>query len=249
MKLNIFNNFRAIYYNTLANFYLCFNTVVPYYDDVILSLSITSFKNILNNNNLCLRTVKQNRLVQLLYSLNDKDNLILDDDGFIIIDYKQNNVYFENAEFSDNTDTDVDNADAIKNTNVCDVTDNVDVIENTEVSDNVDVVENTEVSDNVDVVENTEVSDNVDVIENTEVSDNVDVVENTEVSDNVDVIENTEVTDNVDVIENTEVSDNVDVIENTEVCEVTDIPEVTETDDNIDITKDLIYNILDKKNN
>jgi hypothetical protein len=32
------------------------------------------------------------------------------------------NVYFENAEFSDNTDTDVDNADAIKNTNVCDVT-------------------------------------------------------------------------------------------------------------------------------
>ena len=216
MKLNIFNNFRAIYYNTLANFYLCFNTVVPYYDDVILSLSITSFKNILNNNNLCLRTVKQNRLVQLLYSLNDKDNLILDDDGFIIIDYKQNNVYFENAEFSDNTDTDVDNADAIKNTNVCDVTDNVDVVENTEVSDNVDVVENTNVC---------------------------------EVSDNADVIENTEVTDNVDVIENTEVSDNVDVIENTEVCEVTDIPEVTETDDNIDITKELIYNILDKKNN
>jgi len=228
MKLNIFNNFRAIYYNTLANFYLCFNTVVPYYDDVILSLSITSFKNILNNNNLCLRTVKQNRLVQLLYSLNDKDNLILDDDGFIIIDYKQNNVYFENAEFSDNTDTDVDNADAIKNTNVCDVTDNVDVVENTEVSDNVDVVENTNVC---------------------EVSDNADVIENTEVTDNVDVIENTEVTDNVDVIENTEVSDNVDVIENTEVCEVTDIPEVTETDDNIDITKELIYNILDKKNN
>jgi hypothetical protein len=190
MKLNIFNNFRAIYYNTLANFYLCFNTVVPYYDDVILSLSITSFKNILNNNNLCLRTVKQNRLVQLLYSLNDKDNLILDDDGFIIIDYKQNNVYSsDNAEFSDNTDTDVDNADAIKNTNVCDVT------------------------------------------------------------NNVDVIENTEVTDNVDIIENTEVSYNVDVIENTDVCEVTDIPEVTETDDNIDITKELIYNILDKKNN
>ena len=49
MRLNIYNNFRAIYYNTLANFYLCFNSVVPYYDDVILSLSITSFKNILNN--------------------------------------------------------------------------------------------------------------------------------------------------------------------------------------------------------
>ena len=168
MRLNIYNNFRAIYYNTLANFYLCFNSVVPYYDDVILSLSITSFKNILNNNNLCLRTIKQNRLVQLLYSLNDKDNLILDDDGFIIIDYKGNDVYTENAEFSDNTDNenDVDNADAIENTD--------EIVENTK-----EVVENTdEVVDNTkDVVENTE-----EVVENTD-----DVVENTE-----EVVENTE---------------------------------------------------------
>jgi hypothetical protein len=78
MRLNIFNNFRAIYYNTLANFYLCFNSFVPYYDDVILSLSITSFKNILNNNNLCLKTIKQNRMIQLIYSLNGKENIILD---------------------------------------------------------------------------------------------------------------------------------------------------------------------------
>lgn len=91
MRLNIFNNFRAIYYNTLANFYLCFNSFVPYYDDVILSLSITSFKNILNNNNLCLKTIKQNRMIQLIYSLNGKENLILDNEGFIIIDYKDAN--------------------------------------------------------------------------------------------------------------------------------------------------------------
>jgi hypothetical protein len=73
-------------------------------------------------------------LAQLLYSLNDKDNLILDDDGFIIIDYKENDVvYTENAEFSDNTDTenDVDNVDAVENTN--------EVVENTK-----DIVENTE---------------------------------------------------------------------------------------------------------
>ena len=189
MRLNIYNNFRAIYYNTLANFYLCFNSVVPYYDDVILSLSITSFKNILNNNNLCLRTIKQNRLVQLLYSLNDKDNLILDDDGFIIIDYKENDVYTENAEFSDNTDNenDVDNADAIENTE--EVVENTkEVVENTdEVVDNSDdVVENAE-----EVVENTD-----DVVENTD-----DVVENTE-----EVVENTD-----DVVENTE-----EVVENTE---------------------------------
>jgi methyl-accepting chemotaxis protein len=174
MRLNIYNNFRAIYYNTLANFYLCFNSVVPYYDDVILSLSITSFKNILNNNNLCLRTIKQNRLVQLLYSLNDKDNLILDDDGFIIIDYKENDMYTKNAEFSDNTDTenDVDNADAVENTD--------EVVENTD-----EVVENTD-----EVVENTD-----EVVENTD-----EVVENTdEVVENTDeVVENTD-----EVVENT----------------------------------------------
>jgi len=134
MRLNIYNNFRAIYYNTLANFYLCFNSVVPYYDDVILSLSITSLKNILNNNNLCLRTIKQNRLVQLLYSLNDKDNLILDDDGFIIIDYT------ENIDISDNTENDVDNADAVENTDeVVENTDTENDVENTD-----EVVENTD---------------------------------------------------------------------------------------------------------
>ena len=86
MKLNIYNNFRAIYYNTLANFYLCFNSIVPYYDDVIISLSITSFKNIINNN-LNLKSIKQNRMMQLLYSLNDKDKIIVDEDGYIIIYY------------------------------------------------------------------------------------------------------------------------------------------------------------------
>jgi methyl-accepting chemotaxis protein len=196
MRLNIYNNFRAIYYNTLANFYLCFNSVVPYYDDVILSLSITSFKNILNNNNLCLRTIKQNRLVQLLYSLNDKDNLILDDDGFIIIDYAENDVHTENIDISDNTDTenDVDNADAVANTD--------EVVENTdEVVANTDkVVENTdEVVENTDkVVENTdEVVVNTDeVVENTD-----EVVENTD-----EVVENT-----VNVVENTD-----EVVENTD---------------------------------
>ena len=85
MKLNIYNNFRAFYYNTLVNFYLYFNTLVPYYDDVILSLSITSFKNIINNNIISMKTIKQNRMMKLLYSLNDKDKIIIDDDGFIMV--------------------------------------------------------------------------------------------------------------------------------------------------------------------
>lgn len=90
MRLNIINNFRAIYYNTLANFYLYFNTFVPYYDDVILSLSITSFKNILRNNQISLKSIKEGRLMQLLSTLDDKDRIIVDDDGFIFIDYHPN---------------------------------------------------------------------------------------------------------------------------------------------------------------
>ena len=87
MNLNLYNNFRAMYYNTLANFYLCFNTFVPYYDDVIISLSITSFKNIVNNN-LNLKSIKKNRMMQLLYSLNDNDKLVIED-GYIIIYYDE----------------------------------------------------------------------------------------------------------------------------------------------------------------
>ena len=34
-----------------------------------------------------MKTINQNRMMKLLYSLNDKDKIIIDDDGFIIIDY------------------------------------------------------------------------------------------------------------------------------------------------------------------
>jgi methyl-accepting chemotaxis protein len=84
MNLNVFNNFKAVYYNTLTNFYLYFNTIVPYYDDVILSLSITSFKNIIKNSKI---KFKENRLIQLIYSLDDKDSIVVDDDGFVFVDY------------------------------------------------------------------------------------------------------------------------------------------------------------------
>jgi hypothetical protein len=104
-----------MYYNTLANFYLCFNSFVPYYDDVIISLSITSFKNIINNN-LNLKSIKQNRMMQLLYSLNDKDKIIVDDDGYIIIYYdKDAKICAADAEeheaTEDDAEDDVEDAD------------------------------------------------------------------------------------------------------------------------------------------
>ena len=77
MRLNFINNFRAIYYNTLTNFYLYFNTFVPYYDDVILSLSITSFKNIINNNQISLKSIKENRLMKLIYFQKKNKNPLL----------------------------------------------------------------------------------------------------------------------------------------------------------------------------
>ncbi len=111
MKLNIYNNFRAFYYNSLVNFYLYFNTLVPYYDDVILSLSITSFKNIINNSSISLKTINQHRMMQLLYSLNDKDKIVVDDDGFVFIDYENKNEIIKDVATdtgADDQDTDTD---------------------------------------------------------------------------------------------------------------------------------------------
>lgn len=111
MKLNIYNNFRAFYYNTLINFYLYFNTLVPYYDDVILSLSITSLKNIINNNSISLKTINQNRMMKLLYSLSNKDKIVIDDSGFVYVDYENKEITFtdeENEIIQDNVTGDVD---------------------------------------------------------------------------------------------------------------------------------------------
>ena len=111
MKLNIYNNFRAFYYNTLVNFYLYFNTLVPYYDDVILSLSITSLKNIINNNSISLKTINQNRMMKILYSLSNKDKIVIDDSGFVYVDYENKEITFtdeENEIIQDNVMDDVD---------------------------------------------------------------------------------------------------------------------------------------------
>ena len=84
MNLNLFNNFKALYYNFLTNFYLLMNTFVPYYDDVILSLAITSFKNIIDKSK---TKFKEDRLLQLIYSLDDKDRIVIDDEGYVYVDY------------------------------------------------------------------------------------------------------------------------------------------------------------------
>uniref|UniRef100_A0A6C0LHF7 Uncharacterized protein n=1 Tax=viral metagenome TaxID=1070528 RepID=A0A6C0LHF7_9ZZZZ len=113
MNLNVFNNFKAVYYNTLTNFYLYFNTIVPYYDDVILSLSITSFKNIIKNSKV---KFKENRLIQLIYSLDDNDKIVVDDDGFVFVDY-----YNKDPETDDDADTVVDTREPVADDNDIDI--------------------------------------------------------------------------------------------------------------------------------
>ena len=104
MNLNIVNNFKALYYNTLVNFYLYFNTVVPCYDDVILSLSITSFKNIINNHSISLKTIKENRLMKLIYTLKDEDKIVLKDDGYVFVDFHPANTTLDGFDDDDDDD-------------------------------------------------------------------------------------------------------------------------------------------------
>jgi len=175
MKLNIFNNFRAIYYNTLANFYLCFNSFVPYYDDVILSLSITSFKNILNNNNLCLKTIKQNRMIQLIYSLSDKENIFLDDGGFIIIDYNDNeNIKYTETEVANEPENEVEP----EYTNEPENDDEPDEPEDAKEPENDDEPDEPDEPENDDEPEDAEEPDEPEETINSYITDNIDNVNN-----------------------------------------------------------------------
>jgi DNA-binding transcriptional regulator GbsR (MarR family) len=78
MALNIFKNFRTVYYNCLTNFYLLFNTFFPYYDDVVISLQ----KEALHSLNIDDKRVKKNRLLQFISEMHENSNkykVIIDD--------------------------------------------------------------------------------------------------------------------------------------------------------------------------
>ena len=179
MRLNIINNFRAIYYNTLANFYLYFNTFVPYYDDVILSLSITSFKNILRNNQISLKSIKEGRLMQLLSTLDDKDRIIVDDDGFIFIDYHPNDPKDSEEEqevketLDDETTDETPVADTVETTVETTVEEPVADTEEEPVADTEEATVEEPVADTEDTTEDTTVEEPVADTEDTTVEEPV----------------------------------------------------------------------------
>ena len=189
MRLNIINNFRAIYYNTLANFYLYFNTFVPYYDDVILSLSITSFKNILRNNQISLKSIKEGRLMQLLSTLDDKDRIIVDDDGFIFIDYHPKDDEEQEQEvketLDDETSRETTVVDTVEDTEGTTVEDTVEEpVADTEEATVADTEEAT-VADTVETTVEEPVADTEDTTEDTTVEEPVADTEDTTVEEPV----------------------------------------------------------------
>jgi len=88
MRLNIFNNYSTVYYNFLVSFYLCLNCILPYYDDVIISMQSQAIKLLIDNNKLNMKKIKKIRMIEFIDNLNRSDKIILDNEkDIIIVDY------------------------------------------------------------------------------------------------------------------------------------------------------------------
>ena len=83
MTFTIFNNYKNIYYNVLVNFYLCLNILLPYYDEVIISILNHSLNSVKHED-----SIKRDRMIKYIHSFNDDDKILLDKKTNIItIDY------------------------------------------------------------------------------------------------------------------------------------------------------------------
>ena len=88
MRLNILNNYKTVYYNFLVSFYLCLNCILPYYDDVIISMQSNAIKLLIDNDKLNMKKVKKIRMIEFIDTLNRSDKIILDNEkDIIIVDY------------------------------------------------------------------------------------------------------------------------------------------------------------------
>lgn len=112
MRLNILNNYKTIYYNFLASFYLCLNSVMPYYDDVIISIQSQAIKLLIDNNTLNMKKIKKIRMIEFIDSLDKSDKILFDKEkDLIIIDYH----IYESLPDTDEAEADVE-ADTIQDT-------------------------------------------------------------------------------------------------------------------------------------
>ena len=119
MRLNILNNYKTVYYNFLVSFYLCLNCILPYYDDVIISMQSQAIKLLIDNDNLNMKKIKKIRMVEFIDTLKKSDKIILDNEkNIIIVDY---NIYecSDSNSVEDNSEPDKDpyELSITKNTN------------------------------------------------------------------------------------------------------------------------------------
>jgi len=100
MKLNIINNYKALYYNLLSSFYLILNSFLPFYNDVIISMHNEATKSLFGDIN----TLKQLRMIELLNKLENNDKIILNkNNNTILVEYNcSDNLNNDESENSDN---------------------------------------------------------------------------------------------------------------------------------------------------
>lgn len=122
MQLNILNNYRTVYYNFLVSFYLCLNCILPYYDDVIISMQSQAIKLLIDNDKLNMKKIKKIRMIEFIDNLNRSDKIILDNEkDIIIVDYSiyecsDGNTSGNNTEDSSDPDKDPYELSRQKNT-------------------------------------------------------------------------------------------------------------------------------------
>ena len=102
MQLNIINNYKALYYSLLSNFYLILNSFLPFYDDVIISMHNESTKSLFGDIN----SIKQLRMMELLNKLENNDKIILNkNNNTILVAYNcRNNLYNDMVNNADAND-------------------------------------------------------------------------------------------------------------------------------------------------
>ena len=122
MRLNILNNYSTVYYNFLVSFYLCLNCILPYYDDVIISMQSQAIKLLIDNDKLNMKKIKKIRMIEFIDNLNRSDKIILDNEkDIIIVDYSiyecsDGNTSGNNTEDSSDPDKDPYELSRQKNT-------------------------------------------------------------------------------------------------------------------------------------
>ena len=122
MRLNILNNYSTVYYNFLVSFYLCLNCILPYFDDVIISMQSQAIKLLIDNDKLNMKKIKKIRMIEFIDNLNRSDKIILDNEkDIIIVDYSiyecsDGNTSGNNTEDSSDPDKDPYELSKQKNT-------------------------------------------------------------------------------------------------------------------------------------